>query len=108
MEIGIVLASLFLSLICLIVFQKLYIKHNIIDRINERSSHNTIATRTGGLAIYLPLFLVSVCFYIAGVEAFNYSLLLPLSILLVVGCYDDVYQVDFKLKILTEVIKENN
>ena len=104
MEIGIVLASLFLSLICLIVFQKLYIKHNIIDRINERSSHNTIATRTGGLAIYLPLFLVSVCFYIAGVEAFNYSLLLPLSILLVVGCYDDVYQVDFKLKFLFQII----
>ena len=104
MEIGIVLASLFLSLICLVVFQKLYIQNNIVDRINKRSSHNTIATRTGGLSIYLPLFFVSIYFYVSGIEAFNYSLLLPLSILLVVGCYDDIYQVDFKLKFLFQII----
>ena len=35
---------------------------------------------------------------------FDYSYLIPMSILLIVGLYDDIYDVDFKLKFLFQII----
>ena len=40
-----------ISIISLIFFQKYFILNNHIDNINQRSSHNTVATRSGGIAI---------------------------------------------------------
>lgn len=62
------------------------------------------ATRTGGISLFMSLFLISIYFYISGFDLFDYSLLMPLSILLVVGFYDDIYQVDFKLKFIFQII----
>lgn len=104
MLIVISIASLVISLVCVIVFQKIFISKNIVDIINSRSSHSEIATRTGGISIFMSIFLTSIFYYVQGFELFNYSLLLPLSILLIVGCYDDVYQVDFKLKFIFQII----
>ena len=104
MEIGILLTSFFLSLIGLIVFQKLYIKNDVVDKINERSSHKVIATRSGGIALFTSIFCISSFFYIQGIDIYNYSILIPLSILLVVGFYDDLYDVDFKLKLVFQII----
>lgn len=104
MLIGISIASLVISLVCVIIFQKIFIANNIIDKIKIRSSHNEIATRTGGISIFLSIFLISIFYYVQGFDLYNYSLLLPLSILLIVGCYDDIYQVDFKLKFIFQVI----
>ena len=104
MEIGILLTSLFLSLIGLIVFQKLYIKNDVIDRINERSSHTVMATRSGGIALFTSIFCVSSFFYFQGIEIYDFSILIPLSILLLVGFYDDLYDVDFKLKFIFQII----
>lgn len=52
----------------------------------------------------MSLLLISIYFYISGFDLFDYSLLMPLSILLVVGFYDDIYQVDFKLKFIFQII----
>jgi len=100
----IILCSLFLSTISLILFQKLYINNNITDKINDRSSHNVIATRSGGIALFSSIFFISLFFYIQGIDIYNFSILIPLSILLIVGFYDDVYDVDFKLKLVFQVI----
>ena len=53
---------------------------------------------------FLSLLLISVYFYLQSIEIFDYSYLIPLSILLVVGLYDDIYEVDFKLKFLFQII----
>lgn len=84
--------------------QKIFIYYKIFDDFNHRSSHVTLATRTGGIGVFMTLFLVSVYFYFNSVELFNYSLFIPLGIMFVVGVYDDFYNADFKLKFLLQII----
>ena len=79
-------------------------KNNIVDNIKLRSSHNSIATRNGGVSIFSSIFIISSLFYAQGIELFDYSALIPLSLLTVVGMYDDVYDVNFKLKLIFQII----
>ncbi|MFL2597097.1 MAG: MraY family glycosyltransferase [Flavobacteriaceae bacterium] len=74
------------------------------DDFNHRSSHNTLATRTGGIGIFSTLLLVSLFYYFNKVEIFDYSLFIPLSIMFIIGVYDDFYNADFKLKFLMQII----
>jgi UDP-GlcNAc:undecaprenyl-phosphate GlcNAc-1-phosphate transferase len=98
------IATLISSFIFLLISQKYFLKKKIVDEVVERSSHNGIATRSGGLGIFTTLFLISVYYYFIGIQIFDYSLVIPLSILLIVGLYDDLYNVDFKLKFLFQII----
>ena len=84
--------------------QKIFIHYKKFDDINHRSSHNTLATRTGGIGIFLTLLFVSSYYYLNKVELFDYSLFIPLGIMFVVGVYDDFYRADFKLKFLLQII----
>lgn len=99
-----ILFSFSVSLTLLIVSQKIFLSKNIVDEINVRSSHSSISTRSGGLSIFLTLFIISCYFYISGYTIFNYSLIIPLSLLMVVGLYDDINGVDFKLKFIFQII----
>ena len=74
------------------------------DEINHRSVHQTKATKTGGMAVFLTLFIFSTFFYLSGIQIFDFSLLIPLGIMFVVGVYDDFYNADFKLKFLLQII----
>ena len=47
---------------------------------------------------------MSVALYTLSIEVFEYSLIIPLSILFIVGLYDDIYNVDFKLKFIFQII----
>lgn len=100
----IIISSIFLSSLFIIFFQRLFFRKNIIDQINDRSSHKVIATRSGGIAIFASLFVISTFNYFNSIEIFDFSLIIPLSILLVVGLYDDVYKLDFKLKFIFQII----
>ncbi len=100
----IVFISIFLSLILTIAAQKIFLHKKIFDTVNSRSSHKVKATRSGGLGIFLAMFCLSLVSYIFQIELYNYSLLVPLSLLFVVGLYDDVYQLDFKLKFIFQII----
>ena len=93
-----------LSLIILNYSQKFFIRKKIFDKINIRSSHKTLATRSGGLPIYITLTIISVFFYLNQIEIYDYSLLIPLSIIFLVGIYDDIHNVDFKLKFIFQII----
>ncbi len=86
------------------IFQKFFLKKNIIDEINNRSSHKVIATRSGGLGIFITLFLISFLFYLYSNEIYDFSFLVPLSLLLFIGLYDDIYKLDFKLKFIFQII----
>ena len=74
------------------------------DAINHRSVHNSKATKTGGMAVFLTLFVFSLYHYFYKIEIFDFSLLIPLSIMFFVGVYDDFYNADFKLKFLLQII----
>ena len=84
--------------------QKIFIHYKKFDDINHRSSHKTLATRTGGIGIFLTLFIISVYYYFEKVELFDYSLFIPLGIMFVIGVYDDLYNADFKLKFFLQII----
>jgi len=99
-----VLFSFIISFTLLIASQKLFLSKNIVDKINDRSSHSSISTRSGGLSIFLTLFIISCYFYISGNTIFNYSLIIPFSLLMVLGLYDDINGVDFKLKFIFQII----
>ncbi len=104
MTLPIVISSFFLSILVLYFSQKIFLKQKRFDEINLRSSHNSVATRSGGLSLYIVLILTSIYFYIDSVEIFNFSILVPLSILFFIGLYDDIDNVDFKLKFIFQII----
>ena len=84
--------------------QKIFIHYKKFDDINHRSSHETFATRTGGIGIFATLLVVSSYYYFNKIDLFDYSLFVPLSIMFIVGVYDDFYNADFKLKFLLQII----
>jgi UDP-GlcNAc:undecaprenyl-phosphate/decaprenyl-phosphate GlcNAc-1-phosphate transferase len=98
------LVSLALSIIFIFITNKFFLHKNILDQRNERSSHNEIATRSGGIALFTSIFLISLVSYIYGNTLFNYSILVPLGLLVSIGIYDDVFNIDFKLKFIFQVI----
>ena len=98
------LISILLSVTFVITIQKFYLSREIFDKTNTRSSHNTIATRSGGVAVFLTLFIICFFNYLTGSTLFDYSIIIPLGLLIAVGCYDDIYNVDFKLKFLFQII----
>ena len=95
---------LVLSSIIHFTVQKFFIYKKKFDDFNHRSSHNTLATRTGGIGVFLTLFLVSLFYYFNSNEIFDFSLLIPLGIMFIVGVYDDFYNANFKMKFLLQII----
>jgi len=104
MDLKLFLFVLVLSSIIHFTVQRFFIYKKKFDDFNHRSSHNTLATRTGGIGVFLTVFLISFFYYFQGVEIFDYSLLIPLGIIFIVGVYDDFYNADFKLKFLLQII----
>ena len=95
---------IFLSGVLTYFIQKIFIDFKRFDDFNHRSSHTTLATRTGGIGVFITLFCVSIYFYLIGIELFDYSLFIPIGIMFIVGVYDDLYNADFKLKFLLQII----
>jgi UDP-GlcNAc:undecaprenyl-phosphate/decaprenyl-phosphate GlcNAc-1-phosphate transferase len=98
------LSIIILSGILTYCTQKIFIHYKKFDDINQRSSHKTLATRTGGIGVFATLLIISSYYYFNTVELFDYSLFIPLGIMFIVGVYDDFYYADFKLKFLLQII----
>lgn len=102
---GIAIIIIALSSIILTFFiQRIYLLRNKLDPILDRSSHTEIATRTGGITLFLCFFGITLLFYILGEQPFDFSILIPLSIMFLTGLYDDFYQADYKLKLFMQII----
>lgn len=84
--------------------QEIFVLYKKFDDFNHRSSHKTLATRTGGIGVFLTILIISLYYYFQKVELFNYSLFIPLAIMFVIGVYDDLYNADFKLKFFLQII----
>ena len=104
MEVSLLVLALILATLLHFAVQKLFIHYKRFDDFNHRSSHKTLATRTGGIGIFLSVFIISLYYYFQGIELFDYSLFIPIGIMFVVGVYDDLYNADFKLKFLLQII----
>ena len=84
--------------------KKLFTKLNQFDAINFRSVHQSKATKTGGIAVFTTIFIFSFYYYLRSDQIYDFSILIPLGIMFVVGVYDDFYNADFKLKFLLQII----
>lgn len=104
MDLSLGFISVLMSIVVIIISQRYFLYKSFTDSINHRSSHSSVATRSGGVAIFLSVFIVSCLFYINGYEIYNFSLIIPLSLLVVIGLYDDIYRMDFKLKFIFQII----
>ena len=104
MEIIIISSAILMSTALNFLFQREFIKKNILDKINNRSSHQSLATRSGGSSVFASLFFISIFFYFNNNEIYDFSLLIPVAIMLCVGLYDDIYKLDFKLKFIFQII----
>ena len=76
----------------------------MVDAIISRSSHNTLATRTGGITLYSVIFLVMIYLYFKGEQSFDFSIMIPISIMFIVGVYDDLYHADYRLKLFMQIV----
>jgi len=103
-NIPVFLIAFILSTIIHYGIQKVFIYYKKFDNFNHRSSHKTLATRTGGIGIFLTVLIIALYYYFQKVELFDYSLFIPLGIMFVVGVYDDFYNADFKLKFFLQII----
>ena len=104
MEIYPFVSAFLLSAMLHYTIQKVFVFYKKFDDFNYRSSHKTLATRTGGIGIFTTLFIISLFYYSKGVKIYDYSLLIPLSIMFIIGVYDDFYSADFKLKFFLQII----
>lgn len=96
--------TIFLSIVIAYSLKKLFTSLGKFDAINFRSVHNTQATKTGGITVFTTLFLISIYLYITQQKLYDFSLLIPLGIMFIVGVYDDFYYADFKLKFFLQII----
>ena len=104
MNLIIVPIAILLSTVLHFLIQQIFIYYKRFDDFNHRSSHNTLATRTGGIGVFITTLIISLVFYFKKVELFDYKLFIPLSIMFIIGVYDDLYRADFKLKFLLQII----
>jgi UDP-GlcNAc:undecaprenyl-phosphate/decaprenyl-phosphate GlcNAc-1-phosphate transferase len=104
MEVSLLVLTFILATVIHFAVQKLFIHYKRFDDFNHRSSHKTLATRTGGIGIFLTVLIISLYYYFQGIELFDYSLFIPLGIMFIIGVYDDLYNADFKLKFLLQFI----
>ena len=104
MNLPILIFALIISSILHYSIQRFFIYFKKFDDFNHRSSHKTLATRTGGIGVYLTLLIICIFYYLKKIEIFDYSLFIPLSIMFIIGVYDDFYNADFKLKFFLQII----
>lgn len=97
-------SAFLLGLIFIKIYKKIFAKNNFYDQINSRSSHKSIAYRCGGISVFSSIFLITCYLYAIGNEIYDFSIILPLGILTFVGLYDDIYNTDFKLKFIFQII----
>jgi len=93
-----------LSIVLNSLYSKWFLKVKKLDQINHRSSHKVDATKTGGIVLFSVLFIITLFLYFQNNELFDFSLLLPLGIIFIIGVYDDFYNADFKLKFFIQII----
>jgi len=98
------LVTILLSIATVFILKKWFTRIGKFDAINHRSAHDAQATKTGGITVFVTLFLITTYLYIIKQELYDFSILIPLGIMFIVGVYDDFYNADFKLKFFLQIV----
>ena len=77
MNLTIIFLAIVFSFLFHLVTHYIFIKQKRFDSFNHRTSHKTIATRTGGISIFCSLFLISLLYYFLKIDLFDYDLFIP-------------------------------
>ena len=99
-----IILVIILSFLISFLLTKGFISFKKFDDINFRSVHHSKATKSGGIAVFLTIFIFSLYYYLKSDQIYDFSILIPLGIMFVVGVYDDFYNADFKLKFFLQII----
>ena len=99
-----IILVIILSFLISFLLTKGFISLKKFDDINFRSVHHSKATKSGGIAVFLTIFIFSLYYYLKSDQIYDFSILIPLGIMFVVGVYDDFYNADFKLKFFLQII----
>lgn len=85
---------------------KLALLKNMLDHPNDRSSHQSPTPRLGGLAFVIIINLFFITLAINNTLPLNLALalVLPPSMLALVGLFDDIYQLSSKLRLGLQII----
>lgn len=87
--------------------KKLAVRIGAVDKPNHRKVHTRLMPRLGGLAIYLAFVLgVAIVYPFYSFEHFPavYGLLIGGTIIVIVGAFDDKYELSAKVKLLGQII----
>lgn len=90
------------SSISLFLLRKLAKKINLVDKPNERKKHNGEIPLVGGISIYLTLMLA--LWFKPDLLLYSDIYVLCASVLLIIGVIDDKYDVDFRIRLVVQIL----
>lgn len=90
------------AFIFLFLLRKLAKKINLVDKPNERKKHNGEIPLVGGISIYFTLMLA--LWFKPELLAFSDIYVLCSSVLLLTGVIDDKYDVDFRIRLVVQIL----
>jgi len=101
------LVVFFISILASVYFNKIvhkvYLKNNMVDEINKRSSHTVTATRSGGVSIFVSLIVILLLYSLIYQLEYNMFIWLALSLSLFLGFWDDLYDISYKHKFVVQI-----
>ena len=96
---------LLLSFVLTYFIKNYYIKHTLLDEINERSSHSVPTPHGGGIALSLVWFLgLFYLNYTGEIESSLFLALLVGIIISVVSFFDDLYDLSPKVRLIAQAV----
>jgi len=96
---------LLLSFILTYFIKNYYIKHSLLDEINERSSHSIPTPHGGGIALSLVWFIGLLYLnYMGEIESSLFFALLVGMIISIVSFFDDLYDLSPKVRLVAQAV----
>ena len=102
MEISLIFSALIISTTLHLVLKN-FLHYKKFDDFNHEFTYNACHKNRRYRFVFTVL-IISIFYYFNEIELFDYSLFIPLSIMVVAGVYDDLYNANFKLKFFLQII----
>lgn len=90
------------AFLSLFILRQIAKKINLLDRPNERKKHHGAVPLVGGISIYLTLMLA--LWFKPELLAHSEIYVLCASVLLIIGVIDDKYDVDFRIRLVVQIL----
>lgn len=90
------------AFIFLFLFRKLAKKIHLVDKPNERKKHDGEVPLVGGISIYLTLMIA--LWFKPELLLYSDIYVLCSSVLLIIGIIDDKYDVDFRIRLVVQIL----